>query len=66
MKGYLKNPSATQTAFAGGWFHSGDLAVMQSDGYIKINDRSKDIIISGGANISPRSKSRTCSTATRR
>jgi fatty-acyl-CoA synthase len=52
MKGYLKNPSATQKAFAGGWFHSGDLAVMQPDGYIKIKDRSKDIIISGGENIS--------------
>jgi fatty-acyl-CoA synthase len=52
MKGYLKNPQATQTAFAGGWFHSGDLAVMQPDGYIKIKDRSKDIIISGGENIS--------------
>jgi fatty-acyl-CoA synthase len=52
MKGYLKNPAATQKAFAGGWFHSGDLAVMQADGYIKIKDRSKDIIISGGENIS--------------
>ena len=52
MKGYLKNPSATQEAFAGGWFHSGDLAVMQPDGYIKIKDRSKDVIISGGENIS--------------
>jgi fatty-acyl-CoA synthase len=52
MKGYLKNPQATQEAFAGGWFHSGDLAVMQSDGYVKIKDRSKDIIISGGENIS--------------
>jgi 3-(methylthio)propionyl---CoA ligase len=52
MKGYLKNPSATQAAFDGGWFHSGDLAVMQPDGYIKIKDRSKDIIISGGENIS--------------
>jgi fatty-acyl-CoA synthase len=52
MKGYLKNPKATQAAFAGGWFHSGDLAVMQPDGYIKIKDRSKDIIISGGENIS--------------
>ncbi len=52
MKGYLKNPAATQKAFAGGWFHSGDLAVMQPDGYIKIKDRSKDIIISGGENIS--------------
>ena len=52
MKGYLKNPSATEKAFAGGWFHTGDLAVMQPDGYVKIRDRSKDIIISGGENIS--------------
>ncbi|MBK8063339.1 MAG: acyl-CoA synthetase [Betaproteobacteria bacterium] len=52
MKGYLKNPKATQEAFAGGWFHSGDLAVMYPDGYVKIKDRSKDIIISGGENIS--------------
>jgi fatty-acyl-CoA synthase len=52
MKGYLKNPKATQEAFAGGWFHSGDLAVQFPDGYIKIKDRSKDIIISGGENIS--------------
>jgi fatty-acyl-CoA synthase len=52
MKGYLKNPRATDEAFAGGWFHSGDLAVMQPDGYVKIKDRSKDIIISGGENIS--------------
>jgi fatty-acyl-CoA synthase len=52
MKGYLKNPDATQDAFAGGWFHSGDLAVMQPDGYVKIKDRAKDIIISGGENIS--------------
>jgi len=52
MKGYLKNPQATEEAFAGGWFHSGDLAVMQPDGYVKIKDRSKDIIISGGENIS--------------
>ncbi|HVC13212.1 MAG TPA: acyl-CoA synthetase [Burkholderiales bacterium] len=52
MKGYLKNPKATRDAFAGGWFHSGDLAVMQPDGYVKIKDRSKDIIISGGENIS--------------
>jgi fatty-acyl-CoA synthase len=52
MKGYLKNPSATQRTFAGGWFHSGDLAVMQPDGYVKIKDRSKDVIISGGENIS--------------
>jgi fatty-acyl-CoA synthase len=52
MKGYLKNRKATGEAFAGGWFHSGDLAVMQPDGYVKIKDRSKDIIISGGENIS--------------
>jgi fatty-acyl-CoA synthase len=52
MKGYLKNPKATQEAFAGGWFHSGDLAVQYPDGYMKIKDRSKDIIISGGENIS--------------
>ncbi len=52
MKGYLKNPKATQEAFRGGWFHSGDLAVMQPDGYVKIKDRSKDVIISGGESIS--------------
>ncbi|MEX8519207.1 MAG: acyl-CoA synthetase [Leptothrix sp. (in: b-proteobacteria)] len=52
MKGYLKNPAATEDAFAGGWFHTGDLAVMYPDGYVKIKDRSKDIIISGGENIS--------------
>ncbi len=52
MKGYLKNPQATEDAFRGGWFHSGDLAVQYPDGYIKIKDRSKDIIISGGENIS--------------
>jgi len=52
MKGYLKNPSATAEAFAGGWFHSGDLAVWHPDGYVEIKDRSKDIIISGGENIS--------------
>jgi fatty-acyl-CoA synthase len=52
MKGYLNNPKATTAAFAGGWFHTGDLAVMQPDGYVKIRDRSKDIIISGGENIS--------------
>ncbi|MBU3740483.1 MAG: AMP-binding protein, partial [Rhodoferax sp.] len=52
MKGYLKNPAATQEAFAGGWFHTGDLAVQHPDGYIKIRDRSKDVIISGGENIS--------------
>ncbi len=53
MKGYLKNPAATKAAFAGGWFHSGDLGVMHPDSYIEIKDRSKDIIISGGENISP-------------
>ncbi len=52
MKGYLKNEKATKEAFEGGWFHSGDLAVMGPDGYVKIKDRSKDIIISGGENIS--------------
>jgi fatty-acyl-CoA synthase len=52
MKGYLKNKPATQDAFAGGWFHSGDLGVMHPDGYIQLKDRSKDIIISGGENIS--------------
>ncbi len=52
MKGYLKNPAATEAAFAGGWFHSGDLGVMHPDGYIQLKDRSKDIIISGGENIS--------------
>src|SRR3954463_9521646 len=52
MKGYLKNPSATRKAFEGGWFHTGDLAVMEADRYVKIKDRSKDVIISGGENIS--------------
>jgi fatty-acyl-CoA synthase len=52
MKGYLKNPKATDEAFAGGWFHTGDLAVCHPDGYVEIRDRSKDIIISGGENIS--------------
>ncbi len=52
MKGYLKNPTATAEAFEGGWFHSGDLAVLHPDGYIELRDRSKDIIISGGENIS--------------
>jgi fatty-acyl-CoA synthase len=52
MKGYLKNKAATEAAFAGGWFHSGDLGVMHPDGYIQLKDRSKDIIISGGENIS--------------
>jgi fatty-acyl-CoA synthase len=52
MKGYLKNPRATEEAFAGGWFRTGDLGVMHPDGYIELKDRSKDIIISGGENIS--------------
>jgi fatty-acyl-CoA synthase len=52
MKGYLKNPPTTEAAFKGGWFHSGDLAVWHEDGYAEIKDRSKDIIISGGENIS--------------
>jgi fatty-acyl-CoA synthase len=52
MKGYLKNPAATDAAFAGGWFHTGDLAVVDPDGYVRIKDRSKDVIISGGENIS--------------
>jgi fatty-acyl-CoA synthase len=52
MKGYLRNPQASAAAFVGGWFHTGDLAVMQPDGYVKIRDRSKDVIISGGENIS--------------
>ena len=52
MKGYLKNSSTTNAAFEGGWFHSGDLAVWHEDGYIEIKDRSKDVIISGGENIS--------------
>ena len=52
MKGYLKNPAATRQAFAGGHFHTGDLGVAHPDGYIEIRDRSKDIIISGGENIS--------------
>jgi len=52
MKGYLKNPAATYEAFEGGWFHTGDLAVMHEDGYVEIKDRAKDIIISGGENIS--------------
>ncbi|WP_332674842.1 acyl-CoA synthetase [Aromatoleum sp.] len=52
MKGYLKNPGATEESFRGGWYHTGDLAVMQEDGYVKIKDRSKDVIISGGENIS--------------
>ena len=52
MRGYFKNPEETQKAFTGGWFHSGDLAVMDADGYLRITDRSKDVIISGGENIS--------------
>src|SRR5204862_2240725 len=52
MRGYLKNPAATEEAFAGGWFHSGDLGVMEPDGEVKIKDRSKDVIISRGENIS--------------
>lgn len=52
MRGYLKNPRASDEAFEGGWFHSGDLAVRHPDGYIEIKDRSKDVIISGGENIS--------------
>jgi fatty-acyl-CoA synthase len=52
MKGYLKNPKSTSAAFTGGWFHTGDLGVMHPDGYIELKDRSKDIIISGGENIS--------------
>jgi fatty-acyl-CoA synthase len=52
MKGYLKNEAATREAFEGGWFHSGDLGVKHEDGYMELKDRSKDIIISGGENIS--------------
>jgi len=52
MKGYYKNPEATRDAFKGGWFHSGDIAFQHPDGYIKITDRMKDIIISGGENVS--------------
>ncbi len=52
MRGYLKNPAATDQAFEGGWFHSGDLATLEPDGYVKIKDRAKDVIISGGENIS--------------
>jgi fatty-acyl-CoA synthase len=52
MQGYYRDPAATEQAFAGGWFHSGDLGVMHSDGYIELRDRKKDIIISGGENIS--------------
>jgi len=52
MKGYLKNPQATKAEFGGGWFHSGDLGVLHPDGYLQLKDRSKDVIISGGENIS--------------
>jgi len=52
MNGYLKNPSSSDEAFAGGWLHTGDLAVIEPDGYVRIKDRSKDVIISGGENIS--------------
>jgi fatty-acyl-CoA synthase len=52
MKGYFHDPEATATAFRGGWFHSGDLAVMHADGYIELRDRGKDIIITGGENVS--------------
>jgi fatty-acyl-CoA synthase len=52
MKGYLKDPEATAKAFTGGWFHTGDLGVMHPDGYLQLKDRAKDIIISGGENIS--------------
>ena len=52
MKGYLKNPNASEEAFRGGWFHTGDLGVRHPDGYIEVKDRSKDVIISGGENIS--------------
>jgi fatty-acyl-CoA synthase len=52
MKGYYRDPEATATAFAGGWFHSGDLGVMHPDGYVELRDRAKDIVISGGENIS--------------
>ncbi len=52
MKGYLKNKASTEQAFLGGWFHTGDIGVMHPDGYIQLKDRSKDIIISGGENIS--------------
>jgi fatty-acyl-CoA synthase len=52
MKGYLKNPTATAEAFRGGWYHTGDLAVLHPDGYAEVKDRSKDVIISGGENIS--------------
>ena len=65
MKGYLKTPRPPEEAFAGGWFHTGDLAVLQADGYVKIKGRSKDVIISGGENIEA-SRSRKCCIATPR
>src|SRR3712207_9508649 len=52
MKGYLRNPAATEAAFEGGWFHTGDLGVLHPDGYIEVKDRAKDIVISGGENVS--------------
>ncbi|MEN8198183.1 MAG: acyl-CoA synthetase, partial [Pseudomonadota bacterium] len=52
MRGYLKNPAATEEAFRGGWYHTGDLAVLHADGYAEVKDRSKDIIITGGENVS--------------
>src|SRR5205807_2509625 len=52
MKGYYRDPEATQHAFRGGWFHTGDLAVIHPDGYVEVKDRAKDIIISGGENVS--------------
>ena len=52
VKGYYTNPAATKTAFEGGWFHSGDIGVMHPDGYVELRDRAKDVIISGGENIS--------------
>ncbi|GIS79151.1 MAG: hypothetical protein CM1200mP14_07170 [Gammaproteobacteria bacterium] len=66
MKGYLKNPTATAEAFSGGYFHTGDLAVLHPDGYAEIRDRSKDIIISGGENISSIEGLRVSSTDIRR
>jgi fatty-acyl-CoA synthase len=51
MKGYFKDPEGTQKAFAGGWFHSGDLGVMHPDGYVELRDRAKDVVVSGGENI---------------
>src|SRR3712207_8602516 len=54
MKGYLRNPAANEAAFAGGWFHTGDLGVLHPDGYIEVKDRAKDIVISGGDRKSTR------------